>query len=106
MIVYLPVHRSQRDHILHNVRFQSTVMTLQDSAVQSAPPLVEKPQILNDDQIEQLLQEAEARLLQASRLAVQAAKTPEDQDLIVVENVGKRKPYVCTTQRMRTSTEI
>jgi phage terminase large subunit-like protein len=81
-------------------------MTLQNSAVQSAPPPVDKSQILNDDEIERLLQEAEARLIQASRLTVQAAKTPEDQDLIAVENVGRRKPYVCITHHMRTSTEI
>jgi transposase len=67
-------------------------MTLQGSDLQSPPPSVEKPQILNDDQIEQLLQEAETRLLQASQLTIQAEKTPEDQDLITVENVGRRKP--------------
>jgi hypothetical protein len=81
-------------------------MALQDSALESTRPPVEKSQVLNDDQIEQLLQEAEARLIQASHLTIQSARTTEEQDLIAVESGGKRKRYVCIARHMRTTTEI
>lgn len=49
---------------------------------------------LNDQQVEQLLQEAEVRLRQASEWAAETADAPEKQDVIIVASVGRRKPYV------------
>lgn len=81
-------------------------MTLQGSAPEFAPRSAERPEILSDEQIEQLLQEAEARLRQASEVTVQAANRPEDQDVIAVDRVGKRKPYVCISYHVRTTLTV
>lgn len=72
-------------------------MALQATALEPAPSSSEESGILSDEQIEQLLHEAEARLKEASESIAQTAGAPEHQDIISVGNIRKRKPYVCIT---------
>jgi hypothetical protein len=51
------------------------------------------PGVLTAEQIEQLLQEAETRLRNASDAAHQDLEASERQDVIAIETVVKRKPY-------------
>jgi molecular chaperone DnaK (HSP70) len=74
-------------------------MALQETGHEAVLHFPEKSEILSDEQIEQLLQNAEARLKHASELSAHAAEAPEVQDVIAVGSVGKRKPYVCTNDR-------
>ncbi|KAF7505785.1 hypothetical protein GJ744_000456 [Endocarpon pusillum] len=67
-------------------------MALQATALEPAPSSSEESGILSDEQIEQLLHEAEVRLKEASESVVQAARAPELQDIISVGNIRKRKP--------------
>ncbi len=72
-------------------------MALQTSVLEPAPGSSEESGILSDEQIEQLLHEAEARLKEASESTVQAAIASEHEDVISVGSIRKRKPYVCIT---------
>lgn len=51
----------------------------------------ENPEILSDEQIEELLQEAANRLTNASDSAALAVETPENEDVIATGTAGKRK---------------
>ena len=72
-------------------------MALQTTALEPALCSSEVSGILSDEQIEQFLHEAEARLKEASELTVQTARAPEHQDVISVGSIRERKPYVCIT---------
>lgn len=70
------------------------------SAVIMAPPArvlthasepAENPEILSDEQIEELLQEAANRLTNASDSAALAVETPQNEDVIATGTAGKRK---------------
>ena len=89
------IHRSGRDHRSQILRSRSTVMALQTTVLEPAPGSSEESGILSDEQIEQLLHEAEARLKEASNLTVQATIASEHEDVIPVGSIRKRKLYVC-----------
>ncbi len=71
-------------------------MALQTTVLEPAPSS-EESGILSDEQIDQLLYQAEARLKESSELTVQAAIASGHEDLISVGSIRKRKPYVCIT---------
>jgi hypothetical protein len=70
-------------------------MALQDSrpTLDHVQP-EESPGILTDEQIEQLLQEAENQFKKASTIDNQKIPTPEDDGSLMLEKPGKRKPCV------------
>lgn len=73
-------------------------MALQTTVSQPAASSPEESGILSDEQIEQLLHEAEARLKETSELALQSATASEHHDVISVGSIQKRKLYVCVTR--------
>jgi hypothetical protein len=67
-------------------------MVLQGPVLEAAPPSAAKSEILSDDQIEQLLQEAETRLRHSSEANSQAVEALDERNVIAVGSFGKRKP--------------
>jgi hypothetical protein len=66
-------------------------MALQAHVLTPVSDPAENPEILSDEQIEELLQEAANRLSNASDSAALAVETPENEDVIATGTAGKRK---------------
>lgn len=68
-------------------------MAAKELALDQKISLAEDSEVLSDEQIERLLQEAETRLRNASELVTQARDISQDEDIIGLETAGRRKQY-------------
>lgn len=69
-------------------------MTSTKSTLESVPHSTESSEILSDERVEQLLQEAETRLRETSDVALLPSQASEVEDVLTVGSVGKRKSHV------------